>query len=129
MELDSLLMQYLLANTAITDIVGQNIFLLSIPPTEDTPAIVVQRISSPRTLGLTEPLAISPRYQISAYTSTNFSGAQEIARVIESSLDYFRGDLGTAAHVVAYRDSQRDSYEQETGRYRSDIDLIINYKK
>lgn len=109
--------------------------MLSIPqedsnlyPNGVIPAIVLQRISTPRTLSLTGESASNPRIQASVY-SYDYTEAKEIAEVLNDSLDYFSGALGGWAKASVLRADYRDSYEHETGLYRSDVDFFITHIK
>lgn len=127
-EIEAALVSHLLADQRVTTIIGSNLFPLAIPLDKDVPAVVFQRISSPRTLSLGGSSANNPRIQFSCYAKT-FSLAKEIATVVYESLDTFRGMLGGQVRAAVLMADSRDDYEPDTGRYRCDIDFFVMHHK
>lgn len=144
MDIEDAIVAHLLADEGFTSTIGcnesskyriYNLFPLALPqedsanyPNGVTPGVVYQRISSPRTLSLTGDSANSPRFQFSVY-ARSLAEAREIAQALNKSLDLFIGTLGGKAKAQVIRADYRDSYEHETGLYRSDVDLFIYYNK
>ena len=104
------------------------LFPLAMPQDETPPAIVYQRISTPRTLSLTGESASNPRIQLSCYAE-RFSDAKELAKLLYDSLDYFRGTLGGKTKAAILMADSRDDYEPDTGRYRCDVDFFVMHSK
>lgn len=128
MDIEQALVAHLLADTNITAIIEDRLFPLAIPQGEDVPAIVYQRISSPRTLTLTGESAPNPRIQLSCY-ARSFGQAKQMAIQLYNFLDYFRGKLGNKTKTAILMADSRDDYEPETGRYRCDVDFFIMHTK
>lgn len=137
MDIDSAIVDHLLADQELTALVRDRIFPLAIPqadsdlyPSGVIPAIVWQRVSTPRTLSLTGESGSNPRFQFSVYAD-DLIEAREIAQVLNKSLDFFIGTLGGKAKAQVLKADYRDSYEYETGLYRSDVDFFVflNNKK
>lgn len=87
MDIEQALVAHLLSDEKITSIIQDRLFPLAVPQDEDVPAIVYQRISSPRTLTLTGESASNPRIQLSCYAKT-FSQAKQMAVTLYNSLDF-----------------------------------------
>ncbi len=126
MDIEGALVAHLLADDELTALVGNNLFPLAIPEGEQAPAVVWQRVSSPRTLSLSGNSADSPRFQFSAYAH-DLVLARRITQALNNALDFFVGVLGDKTKVQVIRADYRDSYEHETGLYRSDVDFFIYY--
>lgn len=126
MNIEGALVVHLLADDELTALIGENLFPLAIPEGGQTPAVVWQRISSPRTLALAGDDASSPRFQFSAYAD-DLILARRIAQALNNALDFFVGVLGDKTKAQVIRADYRDSYEHETGLYRSDVDFFIYY--
>lgn len=120
MDVERELVKHLMADEKLKRIIGHRLFPLAIPQHEDVPAIVYQRISTPRTLGLTEEGASNPRFQFSAYAE-DYAEVRQMAMYLKESLDYFRGKI-----AVLQADA-RENFEHETGRYRADVDFFAMY--
>lgn len=128
MDIEQALVAHLLSDEKITSIIQDRLFPLAVPQDEDVPAIVYQRISSPRTLTLTGESASNPRIQLSCYAKT-FGQAKQMAITLYNSLDFFRGKLGNKTKSAVLMEDSRDDYEPETGRYRCDVDFFIMHTK
>lgn len=128
MDIEQALVAHLLSDEKITSIIQDRLFPQAVPQDEDVPAIVYQRISSPRTLTLTGESASNPRIQLSCYAKT-FGQAKQMAITLYNSLDFFRGKLGNKTKSAVLMEDSRDDYEPETGRYRCDVDFFIMHTK
>lgn len=117
-----------MADQALTAIIKDRLYPLAIPDTGTVPAIVYQRVSSPRTLTLFGDSANNPRIQLSCYGAT-YGQAKQLAILLYKSLDCFRGALGNKTKAAVFMDDVRDSFEQETMRFRSDVDFFIMHTK
>lgn len=119
---------HILADQALTAIIKDRLYPLAIPDTGTVPAIVYQRVSSPRTLTLDGDSVNSPRIQFSCY-ATSFGQAKQVAMGLCESLDCFRGVLGDKTKAVVLMADNRDDFEPETGRYRCGVDFFVLYTK
>lgn len=128
MDIEPALVAHLLSDEKITSIIQDRLFPRAVPQDEDVPAIVYQRISSPRTLTLTGESASHSRIQLSCYAKT-FGQAKQMAITLYNSLDFFRGILGNKTKSAVLMADSRDDYEPETGRYRCDVDFFIMHTK
>lgn len=135
MDIEKALVSHLLADQNLSALIWDRLFPLALPQEDSTvypngvvPAVVYQRISSPRTLNLSGEDASNPRIQFSAYALA-YAQAKQIAEVLNQSLDYFAGTLGGRTKAQVLRVDYRDSYEQETGLYRSDVDFFVLHNK
>lgn len=128
MDIEAAVVDHLLSDPSVIALVGAKIFPLAIPQDQDVPAITYQRISSPRTLTLDKESDDEPRIQIVAWAKT-YGEAKDIAIAVNASLDMFIGKLGDQIKAVVFRADHRDDYEPETGRYRADVDFIVQHTK
>lgn len=122
------MVNHILADTAIKAVINDRLFPLAIPQEENIPAIVYQRISSPRTLTLSGDSVNNPRIQLSCY-GASYGTAKQLAILLYQSLDCFRGALGNKVKATLLMDDSRDGFDHETKRYRSDVDFFIMHTK
>ncbi len=135
MDIEIALTDHLLEDQNLSALIGDRVFPLVLPqenktiyPDGVTPAVVWQRISSPRALSLSGETANNPRFQFSGYAD-DLMVARQIADALNQSLDFFAGTLGGRTKAQVLRADYRDSYEHETGLYRSDVDFFILHNK
>lgn len=129
LDIEQALVSHLLADSALTAIIGDRLYPLAIPETGKVPAVVYQRISSQRVLALDgSSSANSPRIQFSCYAAS-FGQAKQIAMKLYESLDCFRGVLGNKTKAAVLMADNRDDFEQETGRYRCGVDFFVLHTK
>ena len=128
MDIETALVTHILADPAIVAVIGNRLYPLAIPQGGEVPAIVYQRVSSPRTLTLDGDSVNSPRIQFSCYAET-FGQAKQLAMRLYESLDCFSGVLGNKTKAAALMADNRDDYEPETGRYRCGVDFFVLYTK
>ena len=128
MDIEAALASYLMDDPNIKGLIGENLYGLAIPQNKDVPAVVYQRVSTPRTLSLTGESASNPRIQFSCYAK-NYGQTKQIAIQLHKSLDYFRGTLGGGVKAAILMADSRDDYEPDTGRYRCDVDFFVMHTK
>lgn len=130
--LDEGLMAYLKATAGITALVGARIYPLTLPEEPTLPAIVIQRISTPRTLthdtsGATGDL-ISPRFQFDAW-GTSQAATKAISDALRAALNGKTGAAGGVTLRAALADEEVPDYNQETGLYRTRSDYIVWFQE
>jgi hypothetical protein len=129
LDIEQALVSHLLADSALTAIIGDRLYPQAIPETSKVPAVVYQRISSPRTLTLDgSSSANNPRIQFSCYAAS-FGQAKQIAMKLYESLDCFRGVLGNKTKATVLMADNRDDFIQETGRYLCGVDFFVLHTK
>lgn len=127
MDIEAALSKHLLNDQGVSVWVHDRVFMLRIPEKEETPAVVIQVIDSPRTLGLSQPLSNNSRIQVTVYAD-GYKLVKNIAKAVDKSLDYFRGLLGENVKSTIYRANMRPHHEPQTGLYRADIDFFVMHK-
>lgn len=135
MDIETGLIKYLNNHEALWGITPERLFMLALPQEDDknypggvTPAIVMQRISTPRTLTLSGDGPENPRFQFSVYAQP-LKVAKDTAKLLNGVLDQFSGTLGDNVRTQILRADYRDSFEQETSLYRSDVDFFVMHSK
>jgi hypothetical protein len=105
----------LLDTSAVTALVGQNIFYVKAPQDVVAPYVVITKITSPRSHthdgadGLCETLM-----QISIFTQTYYEGKQ-IAVQVQAVLDSYQGTMGGDSGVIVnscFYENEVDLYEE-----------------
>lgn len=118
-------------DTDVMAIVVKRVYPLSLPPTPVLPALVYQRISSPRVhthQGAAGGGLAYPRFQFTAW-GTTFPSVRDLMQRVRVYWDGFAGTVGAGGNTVVIQcaliDSERDDYEPETQRYFRSQDYII----
>lgn len=128
MQIEQALMTYLLAQTGITDLVGERIDFIMASQEVAKPYIVITKIDSPRLHSHDggDHLA-HPRFQLSVF-STSYKESKEIAAALQTVLQGYKGTMGGAGGVavgaVIYED-ETDLYEESTQLFHIACDYII----
>ena len=124
------LMTYILAQSAITALVGQRVYFVQAPQDVTKPYIVVTKISGVREHSHDGSNHLArPRFQLSAF-STTYANAKSIASALQTALQGYKGTMGgtggVAVGAVFYED-ETDLYEENTGLYQVALDFFITH--
>ena len=134
MFIETALIEYLKAQTAITVYVGDRIYFGAAPQSVAKPYIVITKVSSPGEHTQDGPLAIgNPHFQIIAYSLT-YAQAHQIAATVKTALDGYQGNMGITAPLYVfscfYDDESDDVYTELTPTLYSVIqDYYIAYQE
>jgi hypothetical protein len=134
MLIETALITYLLAQTAITAKVGNRIDPGEAKQTVAKPYIVVTKISSPGSHTQDGPVGIgNPHYQIASF-SLGYGEAHEVAALVKSALNGYQGTMGGAGGVYVFdcfcEDESDDTYPELTPRVYSVIqDYYIGHQE
>jgi len=126
MVIEEALIAYLLTQPGLTALISNRIHLLKLPQNPVLPAIVMQKISSPRMHGFTADIGATTRMQLTSW-ALNYTGASAVFEQLRASLqNYLNGIMGGSVPVSAViLDDENDAYEDETGRYGKTADFIF----
>ncbi len=87
----------LINDATLGPLIGQRVYPLVLPHNAALPAIVYQRISTPRITNQQGSSGLArPRLQLKSWATT-FEAAYAVADAVRRSLDGFRGSLGSAS--------------------------------
>jgi len=128
MLIEQALMTYLLAQTGITDLVGDRIHFVIAPQDVAKPYLVVTKVDSPEVSSHDGPSGLShPRFQFSSFATT-YSSAKTISAALKTALDGYSGTMGGAGGLtvkIPKREDENDFYETDSGLHHVASDYII----
>lgn len=123
-------MTYILAQSAVTDLVSTRIHFVNAPQDVAKPYIIVTKIDSPRLHSHDGGDGLArPRFQFSIF-STGYGEAKSIADALRGVLDGYTGTMGGESGVKvggAEYDDETDFYEDDTHLYHIACDYIIRH--
>jgi len=127
MLIDEALITHLLAQTAITALVGRKIYPVIAPQNVVAPYIVVFKVDGPRDHSHDGASHLAnPRFQLSVF-STTYSEAKAIAAALQAALEGYTGTMGGAGGVAVngvFYENETDLYEPDTKLYH----IAVDYK-
>jgi hypothetical protein len=113
--------------TAIAAVVADRVSDTVLPQSPTYPAIVIQRISTPRERTLSGPSGLaSPRIQVGCYADSGIAGKQ-LAAIVRGEFDGFRGKLsagGTMVDECSVLD-ERSLYDDDVEKFVTQLDFEI----
>ena len=122
---------YILTRTAITDIIGTStaarIYYQKLPKDPTLPAIVYNRITSPRRRTHDGDSNLSnPRIQYSIWAETDTS-VMALADAFENEFKSFSGTAGSSTVYATIVENRLSLIDPESKFYHIPIDLMIQY--
>jgi len=132
MLIEEALMTYLLAQSGVTDYVGQRIYFARARQGTSKPYIVISKIDSPRpgSHETSDHLA-HPRFQLSVFSAT-YGEAKNIVEALRSALQGYSGTMGGEGGVTVgavFCDDETDLDPGQSGPYGIAADYIIWYQE
>jgi hypothetical protein len=126
MVIEEALITYLLTQSGLTALISNRIYFLKLPQTPTLPAVVIQKIDSPKLHGFSADYGAMTRIQVTSWALT-YTGVSAVQEQIRSSTqNYMNQTMGGGVSVKNIEfDEGPDSYEDDTGRYGKIIDLLI----
>jgi hypothetical protein len=125
MVIEQALITYLLTQTGLTASVSNRIHLLKLPQDPVLPAIVIQKISSPRLHGFTADIGATTRMQLTSWATTYTSASAVFEQLRASLQNYLNGTMSTLTVSAVILDDENDTYEDETQRFGKIADFIF----
>lgn len=131
MSIEADMVTYILTRTAITDIIGTStaarIYYQKMPQTATLPAIVYNRISSPRSRTHDGDSNLSkPRIQYSIWAETP-DAVMALADAFEDEFKSFSGTAGSSIVYATIVENRLSLIDPESKYYHIPIDLMIQY--
>lgn len=132
MIIEQALTTYLLAQSGITDLVGQRIHFVKAPQDVANPYIVFLKVSAPREHSHdgASGMAVT-RFQFSCFANT-YSGAKDVAAAVQTALQAYQGTMGGAGGVYVdsiFYDNESDRYEEASKLYHIMVDYQITHEE
>lgn len=132
MLIKTALINYLLAQTGITDLVGTRIYFVIAPQDVAKPYIILTKVDSPRLHSHDgySHLA-SPRFQVSIF-STRYGEGKGIAAAVQAILQGYAGTMGGAGGVDIFScvyEDENDFYEEGTSLYQVACDYTLWHRE
>lgn len=118
-------MTYLLAQSGITDLVGQRIFFVKAAQDVEKPYLVLTKVTGPRESSHDGASGLAhPRFQVSVFAET-YAGAKVIALAVQAALEGYQGLMDEVYVDGVFYDDENDFYEDDTKLYHVASDYII----
>lgn len=122
---------YIKTLSAITDIIGTGdaarIYYQKLPNAPTLPAIVYNRISSPRSRTHDGDSNLSnPRIQYSMWSETD-TGVMALAEAFENAFKSFSGTAGSSTVYATIVENRLSLIDEESKFYHIPIDLMIQH--
>lgn len=128
MLIEQALITYLLAQSGITDYVGDRIYQVRALQNARTPYLVVTKISGVREHSHDGSSELAhPRFQFSAF-STTYNEAKNIIAAVQTALQGYSGTMGGGSGVsvgACFYENEADYYEIETKLFHVLADYVI----
>jgi len=106
-------------------LVSNRVHFLKLPQDPKLPAIVIQKIDSPKIHGFSADIGAMTRIQTTSWATT-YSGCSAVQEAIRGATqNYFNQTMGSVPVMNIELDEGPDTYEDDTGRYGKVIDLLI----
>ena len=120
------LFYYLDNYEALAEEVDNRIYPILLPQEATLPAVVYTRISTPRLYKLEDEFLPQGRFQFDCYAE-EFQEAKEVAADVKAALDLYSGAMGAYTVEMCIIEDEMDTYEPETGYWRSMVEVVIWY--
>jgi len=132
MKIEQAIKKELLADSGITDLIGERLYYVKSPQDVISPYVVFLKASGPREYshGGASKLA-RPRFQFSCFATTYYV-AKQIAEAIRAAIEAFSGTMGGAGGVEVgscFCINESDIYEDNTQLYHVAVDYLIWHKE
>jgi hypothetical protein len=128
MVIELALLTYLKSYSGLTALVSNRIHILKLPQNPAFPAIVLQKIDSPKLHGFSADYGAMTRIQLTSWALTYTATSEVQEQIRAATQNYMNQTMGGAGGVEVKNiefDEGPDMYEDETGRYGKMIDLLI----
>ena len=129
MIIEQALITYLLADAGLSLLIGDRLHDDVLPQSPTLPAVVWQRISTPRFHSHSGPSGLAfPRFQFACWSTTRLE-AIRTANALRACMDGFSGIISGVDVGAVFAEDEIDSYDPETGLRRVLLDLKIYHKE
>jgi len=127
MSIEADMVTYILTLTSITDIIGARIYYQKLPEVPTLPAIVYNRISSPRSRTHDGDSNLSkPRIQYSCWGETP-ENVMSLADAFEDEFKSFSGTAGSSTVYATIVENRLSLIDEESKFYHIPIDLMVQH--
>jgi len=131
MQIEQAIMTHLLADSSITDLVGDRVFFVKAAQDVSAPYIVFFKVTDPPQYSHDGRSLYEPLFQFDIFDTT-YSSVKEIAAVLKTSLEAYSGTLGGAGGVAvngSFVEDENDFYEDITRLYHTAVDIRFWHNK
>ena len=130
--MEEALVAFLLADTALTALLGTNIYWMQKPQGVSTPVLVLTRISGTRDMQMLGPSGlVESRVQCDCDGLT-YASAKNTARALRNRLSGFKGTQGVMTFHGCFLEAERDTFEDALTTdkiFRTSLDFMIWHKE
>jgi len=130
MQIEQAVLKELLADSGITDLIGERLYYVKAPQDVAKPYIVFFKVSAPREYSHDGASKLArPRFQFSCFAMTYYE-AKQIAEAIRVAIEAFSGTMGTGVEVGScFCLNESDMYEEDTKLFHVAVDYLIYHKE
>lgn len=122
---DGFLVYALRAEAAVTSMVGQRIFPITVPQDATLPAIAYQRVDSPRDMAHDGPSGLVwPRVQVTCIAA-RYETAKLLAREVRRALNGVQGTINGVAVGGVFVEDDLDGHGEASDVWTVRMDVII----
>ena len=119
----------LLADSAISALIGTRMHGVILPQKPTMPAIVMTDITAKDEYDTEGATDLSwGRFQFDSWAET-LAGARTLGKAVKNKLSGFSGTAGSETISGAFINNKQDLYDPETKNHRMSMDFIIWYKE
>jgi hypothetical protein len=119
------LVDYLLAYTPLTVLIGERVYPLILPQDPTLPALVYQRIGSVPEYSQSGYAGLtSARMQLTCWGTTLVS-AKNTAEQVRLALGGYKGPMGMSTVGASFIENEMDDLDEETGLFRVIMDVTL----
>ena len=126
MAIESDIVNYLLAQSEITDVVSERVYPTQLPENSELPALMYIRIGGNRMRTHRGHSQSATSLQISCW-SKSYGEAKYLSDMLIEKLDNYDGYM-QSGRVTIFHQNDRDIYEPDTGLYHIPVDFEIHYE-
>jgi len=131
MTIKTAIFKHLIAQSGITDLVGERIFRKTLPQGTELPAISYEKVSDVSPGHTSSSDSANPKqsyFRFHCWSNESDTEAENIAAVVITALRDYSGTLGGGGGVTvqrAFLEDESDDYDPETESYQAMVDFTI----
>jgi len=127
MVIEEALKTFLLAQSGLTDLIGQRYYPLILPQECQLPAVTYEKMSGDRIHAFSADIGASPTIQLSAYGATYTSASavfEQLRSALQNYLNTTMGGAGGLSVKAVILEDEDDDYETDS---KGTIEKYIKY--
>lgn len=123
------LIPFILADAGLSALIGTRLHDDVLPQSPTLPALVWQRISTPREYSQSGSSHYAmPRFQFACWANTRLETLQ-VADALRTALEAYKGAMGSEIVYGIFVENELSGYDPDTGLRRQIVDYRIDHKE